>query len=135
MSVGEKAIVADAHESGRKNVEQKAPNKFLGAQRHGALLIVAFVVLPAEADFAILDGLYATIGDGDSMGVASEVLEHLGGTAERTFGVDDPLFVPVGSRYSCGFPMVETEQPAKPFTALNGALETVSLSDRGLGEQ
>ena len=30
--------------------------------------------------------------------------------------------VPVGSRYSCDFPMVETEQPAKPFTALNGAL-------------
>ena len=29
---------------------------------------------------------------------------------------------PVGSRYSCGFPMVETEQPAEPFTALNGAL-------------
>ena len=28
----------------------------------------------------------------------------------------------VGSRYSCGFPMAETEQPAKPFTALNGAL-------------
>ena len=28
----------------------------------------------------------------------------------------------VGSRYSCDFPMVETEQPAKPFTALNGAL-------------
>ena len=32
------------------------------------------------------------------------------------------LAVLVGSRYSCDFPMVETEQPAKPFTVLNGAL-------------
>ena len=26
------------------------------------------------------------------------------------------LLVLVRSKYSCGFPMVETEQPAKPFT-------------------
>ena len=43
---------------------------------------------------------------------------HLKGSAQRL----DGFFEPVGSRYSCGFPMVETEQPAKPFTALNGAL-------------
>ena len=47
-----------------------------------------------------------------------EALDGLGRSFERFEGD----VVLVGSRNSCGFPMVETEQPAKPFTALNGAL-------------
>ena len=94
VSVGEKAVVADTHESGRKNVEKKAPNKFHGVQSHGALLIAMGVVLPAESDFAVVEGLDASVGDGDSVGVAGKVLEYLGGAAERRFGVDDPFFVP-----------------------------------------
>lgn len=88
MSVGKKAVVADTHESGWKNVEQKAPNKFHRAQGHGAFLIAAGVVLPTEVDFAVVKGLDASVGDGNPMGVAGEVFEHLLGTAERWFGVD-----------------------------------------------
>jgi len=35
----------------------------------------------------------ASVGDGDSVGVAGKVLEYLGGAAERWLGVDDPVFV------------------------------------------
>ena len=31
------------------------------------------------------------IGDGDAMGITTEVTEHLFGTAEGCFGVDDPF--------------------------------------------
>jgi len=93
VSVGEKAVVADTHESGRKDVEEEPPNKFHGVQGHGALLIAVGVVLPAEGDFAVVEGMDASIGDGDSMGVAGKVLEYLGGAAERWLGVDDPVFV------------------------------------------
>ncbi len=93
VSVGEKAVVADTHESGWKNVEEETPNKFNGAKGHGAFLIAMGVVLPAEADFAVLEGLDASVGDGDSVGVAGKVLEYLGRSAERRFGVDDPFFV------------------------------------------
>ncbi len=92
VSVGEKAVVANTHESGRKNVEEEPPNKFHGVQGHGALLI-AVGVLPAESDFAVFEGLDASVGDGDSMGIAGKVVEYLGGPAERRFGVDAPFFV------------------------------------------
>ena len=59
-------------------------------------MIAVGVVLPTETDFAVVEGWDASVGDGDPMGVAGEVLEHLLGTAERWFGVDDPLFVPYG---------------------------------------
>ena len=64
FSAGEKAIVADMHESGWKNVEKETPNKFRGVQCHGAFLIAVGVVLPTEADFAVLEGLDALVGDG-----------------------------------------------------------------------
>src|SRR6266542_617287 len=32
------------------------------------------------------------IGDGDAMGVAAEILQHVFGSAEGWFGVDDPIF-------------------------------------------
>jgi len=32
------------------------------------------------------------VGDGYAMGVPAEILEHIVGTAEGWFGVDDPVF-------------------------------------------
>ena len=54
----------------------------------------------------------------------------------RPFNIENPLWIFVGgrvvkglavqdavrSKYSCGFPMVETEQPAKPLTGAHLAL-------------
>jgi len=34
---------------------------------------------------------FATVGDGDAVGVAAEIAEHLFGPGERRLGVDDPL--------------------------------------------
>ena len=33
------------------------------------------------------------VGDGDAMGVASQIVENLFGTAEGWFGVDDPVLL------------------------------------------
>src|SRR5438874_8443101 len=32
------------------------------------------------------------VGDGDAVGIASEILQHVLGSAEGWFGVDDPIF-------------------------------------------
>jgi len=32
------------------------------------------------------------VGDGDAMGIATEILQHVLGSAEGWFGVDDPIF-------------------------------------------
>ena len=52
MTVGEKAVVADTHESRGENVEKETPNEFHGAQRHDAFSVALGVILPAEADFS-----------------------------------------------------------------------------------
>ena len=31
------------------------------------------------------------VGDGDAMGIATQILKHILGTAEGRFGVDDPV--------------------------------------------
>ena len=37
----------------------------------------------------------AAVGDGDAVGVAGQVGQHLLGSSERTFGVDEPVRLPV----------------------------------------
>ena len=32
------------------------------------------------------------VGDGDAVGIAAEILQHVLGSAEGWFGVDDPVF-------------------------------------------
>ena len=32
------------------------------------------------------------VGDGDAVGIAAEILQHVLGSAEGWFGVDDPIF-------------------------------------------
>ncbi len=49
------------------------------------------VVLPAEADAALVHRDQPAVADGDAVGVARQVLEHLSGRAKGRLGVDDPL--------------------------------------------
>ncbi len=52
------------------------------------------IVPVAEADLAFLRGQEALVADGDPMGVAPEIGEHLLGTAEGGLGVDDRVLGP-----------------------------------------
>ena len=63
--------------------------KLVGVERHCLGFVADAVILPAEADAAVLACEGTTIGDGDAMGIAAEIVEHLFGSAERAFGVDD----------------------------------------------
>src|SRR5438067_12928979 len=89
-AVGEIAVVADAMEAVRQNVEQEAADELVGAKGHHLLLVVVAIILPAEADPALGKTDQAAVGDGDAMGIAAEIIEHLLGSAERALGVDDP---------------------------------------------
>src|SRR5579864_4523477 len=48
-SAGEEAVVTDAMEALRKNVEQEAADELVGAERHDALAVRA-IILVAEGD-------------------------------------------------------------------------------------
>jgi len=49
------------------------------------------IVLPAEGDLVVGDGYQACVADGDAVGIAAEVGQHLGRTAEGRLGIGDPV--------------------------------------------
>ena len=60
-------------------------------QGHDLGLAVLAIVLPGEADLAVGESDQAAVGDGDAMGVAAEIAEHLLGAGERRLGEDHPV--------------------------------------------
>jgi hypothetical protein len=71
-------------------LHEAAEELFVG-KRHYAALAVMGVVLPSKADAAVVHRQEAMIGNGHTMGVASQVLEDVIRAAERLFGVDHPI--------------------------------------------
>jgi hypothetical protein len=94
IAVGEKTVVADAHEALGENVEQEPSEELDGMEGHFARASLLGVVLVAEGDLSIGEGEKSMVGDGDSVGVAGEVFEDLVGSAERGLRIDDPVLVP-----------------------------------------
>ena len=58
-----------------QNVEQEAPDKFVGAERHCPVprLSVAAVILVAEGHAALVESNEPAVCDGDAMGVAGDI--------------------------------------------------------------
>src|SRR6267154_1466781 len=67
--VRQESEVTDAAEALGQNVEQKATDELIGFERHHLGLVVVTIVLPTEADMAILAGEQPAVGDRDPMGV------------------------------------------------------------------
>ena len=89
-AVGQQAEVADAHEALGDDVQQEAAEELVGREVHDLHAIGIGVVAPAKADATLGEGEQALVGDGDAVGVAAEVGEHVLGAGEGGFAVDDP---------------------------------------------
>ena len=89
--VGQEAEVADADEAFGEQVQQEATQKLVQRQRHQSLLIIMSRVAPAKGDLAIGERDQAVVGDGDAMGVAAQILEHVLGASEGGLAVDHPV--------------------------------------------
>ena len=90
---GEQAIVADAMEALRQHVDQEAADELVGRQRHRLVSGGPFdpIILPLEGDALVVGRDQAAIGDGDAVGVARQIAQHLPGPAERLLGIDHPV--------------------------------------------
>ena len=90
-AVGEESEVADAHQSAGQNVKQETAQELMSGNSHDLLLAAVSIVPPAEGDAIVLEGHEAMVGDGDAMGVAGQVVEHMFGAAKGWLGVDHPV--------------------------------------------
>ncbi len=66
-AVGEEAEVADADEAVGDDMEEEAADELVHVQGHDLDAISVGVVLPAEADDALLDAEEAVVGEGDAV--------------------------------------------------------------------
>jgi hypothetical protein len=72
-------------------MEEDAAQELIGGNGHDLLLAAVGIVLPAERDAMVLKGNKAMVGNGNSMGVAGQVVENMFRSAEGRLGIDDPV--------------------------------------------
>jgi len=101
LPVGEEPEVADAHEAARQQVEEETAQEVVDRQSQEPLLVGVRGVSPAEGDVALLDGDQSTVGDSDTVGVATEIAQRVFRSAEGRLGIDDPVVAEQGSE-PCG---------------------------------
>jgi len=90
MAIREQSEVSDAREARGQDMEQEAAEELGRGEVHRLHAVTVGVVAPAESDDAVVQGEEAVVAEGDAVGVAAEVGEHLRGAAEGGLGVDDP---------------------------------------------
>ena len=89
--VGHKTEMPDTDKALREHMHEEPSDELLGRNGHHTLNVSVSVVAPTERDVVAIEGEQSMIGDGDAMGITTEVTQHLFGTTEGRFGVDDPL--------------------------------------------
>ena len=96
VTIPEEPIVPNAVESEGQYMEQKAPNTLGRREGHRFLRTrgVGAIILVAERHVPLLDIEQPVVGDGNSMRIATDILEDLLGTGKGWFGVDHPLGLP-----------------------------------------
>ena len=99
-AAGEQAVVTDAVEALRQDVDQEATDELAGGECHDLLAIttIGTIVLPSEGDAGAVAGDQPAVGDGDAVGIARQIGQHGLWPAERTLGIDHPFGSVSGAR-------------------------------------
>ena len=90
-------IVANFVNAFRQHMLQKTPDEFLGVDCHGLCLGPAGTLV-SKGNLAVVDRNDSTVGDGDTVNVAGEIIEDCTGTLNSRFTVNNPVLLPYVSR-------------------------------------
>src|SRR6266849_935159 len=89
--VSKKSEVADAHKTARQQVQEEAAQELIDGQSHDPLLVAVGGVAPAKGDFSVGESNQPAVGNGNAVGVGTEIAQCVFWPAERALGVDDPV--------------------------------------------
>lgn len=84
--------MADFAKAAGQDVHKETADKLHGVQGHRFRLILMGVIPPEKSDLAVLQGQNAVIGDGNAMGITSQISNYFFSGAKRRLAVYDPLF-------------------------------------------
>ena len=104
MAIGKQAVMTNAVKAVRNGVKQEPADELVGIERHYLLPAARSIIPPSECDSIAIDADEAGIGDGDAMGIAAEIGQHLFGSGKWRLGIDDPVDSPrcFDSAVECG---------------------------------
>ena len=91
VRVGHGAEIANADEAFRQHMQEETPDELVGSECHFAFRVGVAVIPPVKPDLVVIKRNQSMIGDGDPVGVAAQVTEHLFGPTEGRFDIDDPV--------------------------------------------
>ena len=93
MTIGKQPVVTNTIEPVRQNMKQEAANELASGECHGLALCLSLlvVVLPAKADMLISEFDEPAIADGNTVGIAREIGQHLLWPSERALGKYHPF--------------------------------------------
>src|SRR5271157_1157011 len=99
-AAGQQPVVPDAVEAVRQDVDQKPADELAWLERHGLVAAGPLdpVVFVAKRNAGRVGGDKPAVGDGDPVGVARQIGQHLLGPGKRSLAIDEPLSPPA----SCG---------------------------------
>ena len=89
-AIAQKAELANADESRRQHVQQKAAEELDRVQGERLGPAAIGIILRGEADSAVCERLQTVVGNGNAMRVAGEILEHACGSTKGRLGIYDP---------------------------------------------
>ena len=83
--------MTNADQPAGQDVEQETGQELVRRNGHDLLKSAIFVISPKERNLAMAQLEEAVVGDGDTMGIASQIAQNLVRSCERRLGLDDPV--------------------------------------------
>src|SRR5215472_7087763 len=74
-------------------MKQDAAHKLQGVQGHDFFPVAVCRIAPAKANLALFEAKKPSVGDGDAVGVMSQIPNDVPWPGKWLLGVDDPVFI------------------------------------------
>ena len=91
VAITQNTVVSDLHEAFGQDVKQKPTDKLFRRHSHDLPFVIVLVIPPFEADFSVLHGQDAVVGDGNAVRISTKVFHNAGGIFKGRLAVDDPF--------------------------------------------
>src|SRR3984957_10793882 len=131
VAVAEQAVITDPLEAAGQDMDEEAADELVGIQCHRLLLAAATIILPLEANLAILDIKDTIVGNGDAVCIAADILQDLLRSGERALCIDRPFGLADRGQVTLeGSPLLQVSQGGEKCQLTGGKRPLQSLSKK-----